>query len=87
MKAKKRKRKKKKEDKKEDKNENIPIDELNEILNYYKNFLFDSKKEQIKNIENIIKNNNGNYNYDDYLKDKEVAEKMNKRYKIINNLF
>ena len=83
------KKKDKKEDKKEekieDKKENIPIDDLNEILNYYKNFLFDSKKEEIENIENIIKNNNGNYN--DYLNDLEEAKKMNQKYEIINKIF
>ena len=35
------KKKDKKEEKIEDKKENIPIDELNEILNYYKKFLYD----------------------------------------------
>ena len=54
-------------------------------MNYYKNFLFESKKEEIKTIENIIKNNNGNYK--DYLKDLEEAKKMNKKYEIINYLF
>ena len=42
--------------------ENIPINDLKEILNYYQNFLFESKKDEIKRIEDIIKNNNVDYN-------------------------
>ena len=60
--------------------------ELREILNYYKKYYFESKKEDIKKIENIIKNNENDFeNY--YLKDYELSKKMNLRAPIINYLY
>ena len=74
---------------KEESNENIDenkLNELKEILNYYKNYLFESKIEDIKIIEEIIKNKNGKYK--EYIKkDLEIARKMNDRFKIINFIF
>ena len=71
------------------KKENIDenkIKELKEILNYYNNYLFESKKEDIKKIEEIIKNKKGNY--EEYIqKDLENARKMNDRFNIINFIF
>ena len=58
---------------------------INEVLNYYKEYLFESKKEDIKIIENIINNNKGFYYI--YLYDYDIAEKMNKRIKIIKYLY
>ena len=76
----------KKERNKENIDENIDenkLNELKEILNYYKNYLFESKIEDIKIIEEIIKNRNGNYK--EYIqKDLENARKMNDRLNIIN---
>ena len=37
------------------------ITKLNEILKYYKNYLFESKKDDINAIDKIIQNNEGNY--------------------------
>ena len=62
----------------------IKFNRLKEILQYYKNFLFESKKNEIKSIDNIVKeisHNNDDINI--YLKDFEIAEKMNLRYQII----
>ena len=79
----------KKERNKENIDENIDenkLNELKEILNYYKNYLFESKIEDIKIIEEIIKNRNGNYK--EYIqKDLENARKMNDRLNIINFFF
>ena len=73
---------KEKERNKENIDEN-KLNELKEILNYYKNYLFESKIEDIKIIEEIIKNRNGNYK--EYIqKDLENARKMNERLNIIN---
>ena len=54
---------------------------LNEILIYYKTYLFESKKEEIEDIENIIINKKGNYKK--YLKDYDISVKMNNRNEII----
>ena len=56
--------------------------QLEEVLNYYKKVLFESKKEEIKIIENQIKKNNF-YNYKEYLTDFNIAQKINKRIPII----
>ena len=61
------------------------IVKLKEILNYYKNILFKSKKEEIISIENIIKNNKGFCK--EYLKDYNEAIKNNKRFPIIKYLY
>ena len=68
-------------------NKNIDKNKLNEILNYYKQFHFDSKKEDIKLIENYVRNGVGNINYNSYLKDLEIASKMKDRFNIINFVF
>ena len=59
------------------------ISQLKEILKYYKNFLFETKKEDIEIIENAIKNEVSDINVDNYLKDYEEAKKYNERYNII----
>ena len=56
---------------------------MKEILKYYKNYFFESKKDEIKKIEEIIQNKNGFY----YLEDYNIAEEMNKKIPIINYLF
>ena len=58
---------------------------LNAILQYYKNFYFYSKKNDINKIEDIIKNNS--MDYQNYLGEYITAQKMNDRYPIINYLF
>ena len=57
---------------------------LNEILAYYKNFLFKSKNEEIILLSNILDNNCGKYKI--YLNDYDDARKMNERYSIIQYL-
>ena len=57
---------------------------LKEILTYYRNFLFESKKEEINIIENIIKNKKGNYKK--YYKDYDIATKMNNIFPFIEYL-
>ena len=63
----------------------LDLIKINEVLNYYKEYLFESKKEDIKIIENIINNNEEFYFI--YLYDYNIAEKMNKRVKIIKYLY
>ena len=57
------------------------------ILNYYKNYLFESKINDINIIENIIKSKGKNLDYHKYLKDYELSKKMNERFIIIKFLF
>ena len=59
--------------------------ELQEVKTYYKNFLFESKKEDINNIEKIIKYNENDF--DIYLKDHELSKYMNLRAPIIDYLY
>ena len=61
----------------EDKN----INKLKEILKYYKNFYFETKKEDIKIIEDIIKNKKKDY--EKYLNEYDIAKKLNIRLPII----
>jgi hypothetical protein len=61
------------------------LEKLNEVLIYFKNFLFESKKKDIENIEDIIKNNKmGSSKYLEYY---DTAKRMNIRKDIINYLF
>ena len=61
------------------------LEKLKEVLIYFKNFLFESKKEDIDIIEDVIKNNKKEYfQYLDYY---DTAIKMNIRKDIINYLF
>ena len=60
------------------------LSKLKNILLYYKQFLFESKKEDIYLIENIIKYKKGFYKK--YLKDYEISVKMNIRFSIIKFL-
>ena len=59
--------------------------ELFEILDYYQKYLFESKKEDIKEIESIINNNIEEYK--NYLKDYDIAKKMNDKFLIINYIY
>ena len=58
---------------------------LNEILNYYKIFLFESKKEDIILLENEIKKNRA-IEYKKYISELNTAKKLNKRAFIIKHL-
>ena len=64
--------------------QNKNIKKLKEILNYYKAFLFESKKEDIDKIQDIIENNKKGY--ENYLKDYNKAKEMNLRLPIIKYL-
>ena len=57
---------------------------LKEILIYYKNFCFESKKEEITILANILDSKWGKYKI--YLDDYDKAQKMNERYSIIKYL-
>ena len=66
----------------------LKFNRLKEIYQYYSNFLFESKKNDIKLIENIIKeiaHNNDDINL--YLRDLLIAEKMNLRYHLIQMVY
>ena len=60
--------------------------QLKEILNYYKQFLYESKKEDIISIENHI-NKKGIIDYKKYLPDFNIVKKINKIIPIILYLF
>ena len=59
---------------------------LNEVLNYYKRYFFESKSEDIKLIEDYIKDGKGELK-PNYLNDIDIAKRMNDRYQIINFMF
>ena len=63
----------------------LNISALNDIKNYYENYMFDSKKEEILLIEDIINTKKGDYYK--YLRDFEIAKEMNKRIDIIKYLY
>ena len=58
---------------------------INEVLTYYKEYLFESKKQEIIDIEKKINNNENDFGI--YLQDYELAKKMNLRAPIINYLY
>jgi len=65
-------------------------EKLKEVNKYYKEYLFESKKEDINYINEIIKSNDNANNVNDfekYLKDYKLAKKMNLRLPIINYLY
>ena len=62
-------------------------DNLNIVLNYYKNYYFESKKKDIITIEEIINNKNGNYEEYINIKDLKEIKEMNNEYDIINYLY
>mgnify|MGYP002624380048 CR=1 FL=1 len=61
-------------------------DHLIEILYYYKNYLFETKKKEISIIEKILNNEIADKNCD-YLKDYETAKYKNSRLPLILYLF
>ena len=54
-------------------NDNIDYSDLKEVLQYYKNYLFESKINEISLIEDILKNKNEDFSV--YLRDTETAKK------------
>ena len=65
-------------------------EKLKEVNKYYKEYLFESKKEDINYINKIIKSNDNVNNANDfekYLIDYKLAKKMNLRLPIINYLY
>ena len=73
-----------KEIQKEIQKEDINIIKLKEILKYYKNYLFETKNNEITFLENAIQNDGRGVNYDIYLNDYDTAKEMNDIYEIIN---
>ena len=65
----------------------VILPKLETVLKFYKNYLFESKKEDIILIENII-DKKKSYILDNnkYLEDYDIAQKMNKRFQIIEFL-
>ena len=63
----------------------LNLNDITEILNYYKNYFFVSKKEEIKIIEKIIEKK-VDIGANHYLKDLNKAKNMNKRFPIIKYL-
>ena len=57
------------------------INKLKEILNYYNNYFFESKAKEIIELNDIIKNEQGEY--EKYLKEEEIAKEMNIRYPLV----
>ena len=62
---------------------NVIKSKLSNILNYYQNFYYETKTDDIKSIQNIINTDNGNY--EKYFNELDMAliNKMNDRYEII----
>ena len=58
---------------------------LNEVLKYYEECFFETKKEDIKEIKDIIKNEK--VDYEKYLEDYDKAKKINERIPIINYIY
>ena len=63
-------------------NKNKIDDDINNVLIYYKNYKFDSKKEDITKIETSLRNNE-NIDFNEYLKDLDEAKYLNPRFSLI----
>jgi hypothetical protein len=62
------------------------ISKLKAILFFYKNFFFESNKNEIKEIENIIANG-AKDDYDKLLKKKYIMENIEIRIEIVNYIY
>jgi len=61
---------------------------LDELLKYYEECFFETKLEDIKTINDIIKNKEVDYEkYEKYLEDYDKAKKINERIPIINYIY
>ena len=58
---------------------------LKDVLIYYKDYFFESRRKDIELIEELIKNKKGDYYI--YLKDYDIAKEINKRTSIIKYLY
>lgn len=63
------------------------INNIMEIQKYYINYKFESKQKDILALNQFIQSRETEINFDEYLKDLEVAKQMNIRFGIINYLF
>ena len=61
-------------------------DKINEVLTYYKGYMFESKKEDINKIESMNKNEESD-ELKKYLNDYEIAKSKNIHLGFINSLF
>ena len=77
-----------KENKKSIENKNkLDKDKIKTILNYYKNYYFESKKNDIDLIERALRNDEIETIYEKYKNDYDEAKKMNDRYNIIDYIY
>ena len=67
-------------------NKNDYYDKINEVLTYYKGYMFESKKEDINKIESMNKNEESD-ELKKYLNDYEIAKSKNIHLGFINSLF
>ena len=63
------------------------IQNIMEILKYYMNFLFESKKNDISSIKRFIECQEDKNNIEKYFKDLNIAKKMNERFELIDYIF
>ena len=68
-------------------NEIIELKNIIQILEYYTHYLFESKKDDIILIKESLEVSNNKTKYEEYIKDLDIAKKMNVRYKIIDYIF
>ena len=55
---------------------------MEEVLKYYKQYMPETKKDEIISIEDIIKNNSDKY--ENYLKNYKIAKEMNLKAPLIS---
>ena len=61
----------------------VKKEEFQQILKYYKIFLFESKQKDIVLLENFLNNSKIETNYEKYLEDYKIAKNVNERESII----
>ena len=64
----------------------IYLSDLKEVLKYYKEYCFNSKRDDIKEIEKMLEKSKP-MNSEKYLSDLEIAQRTNKRSKVIEYLY
>ena len=63
------------------------INDLTEIYTYYKNYCFESKKNDISKINDFLRNNTDLIELNKYIKDLNLAKKMNIKFPLIKYIF
>ena len=63
------------------------INDLTEIYTYYKNYCFESKKNDISKINDFLRNNTDLIEINKYIKDLNLAKKMNIKFPLIKYIF